>query len=289
MIQLHRLEGFYRVALARSYTRAAREFPYPISQPGVYQQVRKLEQELGTPLFERAARDRVEPTAAGRALLAFCAPFFEQLPGVARSIAEGRAGGVLRIDAAPLEIRQVLPPWLRRLRRARPDIELRIEEVQTPDPARLRACQTDLIVDHLPEPPPFVHTRRIGAHRAFLVLPASWRAPASRARLRALLRQRPFVGYSPSLFQHALQLHGLQRLGIEPQPGLSASSTEAILGFVQAELGYSLLPWPSERGPQLAGVCCIRLRGAGTEFPIVLAWRARAAPDPLIEAALATL
>jgi DNA-binding transcriptional LysR family regulator len=289
MIQLHRLEGFYRVALARSYTRAAREFPYPISQPGVYQQVHKLEQELGTPLFERAGKDRVEPTAAGRALFAFCAPFFEQLPGVARAIAERRTGGVLRIDAAPLEIRQVLPPWLKRLRRARPDIELQLEEVQTPDPARLRACQADLIVDHLPDPPPDLHTRRIASHRAFIVLPASYPVPASRKQLCALLSARPFVAFQPNEFQHALQMHGLQRLGIAVQPGLSASSTEAILGFVQAELGYSLLPWPSERGPRARGVRAIRLNGPGTEFDVVLAWRARSVPDPLIEAALAAL
>jgi DNA-binding transcriptional LysR family regulator len=68
MIQLHRLEGFYRVALHNGYAAAARGFPYPITQPAVYQQVRKLEEELGTRLFERAGRDRVEPTAAGRRL-----------------------------------------------------------------------------------------------------------------------------------------------------------------------------------------------------------------------------
>ena len=48
-----------------NYTHAAREFPYPISQPGVYQQVRKLEQDLGSTLFERVGRDRVELTAQG--------------------------------------------------------------------------------------------------------------------------------------------------------------------------------------------------------------------------------
>ena len=39
MIQMHRLEGFYWVATAKGYTAAARAFPYPITQPAVYQQV----------------------------------------------------------------------------------------------------------------------------------------------------------------------------------------------------------------------------------------------------------
>ena len=43
MIQLQRLEGFYRVARAEGYARAARSFPYPITQPGVHQQVKRLE------------------------------------------------------------------------------------------------------------------------------------------------------------------------------------------------------------------------------------------------------
>ena len=78
MIQLHRLEGFYRVAVAGGYTRAARDFPYPISQPGVHQQVSKLEAELGKKLFERLGRDQVELTAAGRRLFEFAKPFFER-------------------------------------------------------------------------------------------------------------------------------------------------------------------------------------------------------------------
>ena len=75
MIQLHRLEGFYRVAVAGGYTRAAKDFPYPISQPGVYQQVRKIEEDLGVRLFERVGRDRVALTSHGQVLHDFCAPF----------------------------------------------------------------------------------------------------------------------------------------------------------------------------------------------------------------------
>src|SRR5688572_25522523 len=108
-IQLHRLEGFYRVAKAGGYARAARAFPYPITQPGVVQQVKRLEDELGVALLERTGRDRVRMTAAGETLYRFCAPFFEELPGVLRSVEAGRFGGTLRIDASALVMRQVLP------------------------------------------------------------------------------------------------------------------------------------------------------------------------------------
>ena len=61
MIQLHRLEGFFWVAKTGGYARAARAFPYPITQPAVHQQVKKLESELELQLFERVAKDNSRP------------------------------------------------------------------------------------------------------------------------------------------------------------------------------------------------------------------------------------
>jgi len=46
-IPIARLEGFYWVARTGGYAAAARAFPDPLSQPAVFQQVRKLEDELG--------------------------------------------------------------------------------------------------------------------------------------------------------------------------------------------------------------------------------------------------
>ena len=71
MISLHRLEGFYRVAKAEGYSRAVKTFPYPITQPGIHQQVKKLELELGTRLFRRVAKDRVGLTRASAGLMGF--------------------------------------------------------------------------------------------------------------------------------------------------------------------------------------------------------------------------
>ncbi len=100
MIQLHRLEGFYRVAVAEGYSRAAKSFPYPITQPGIHQQVKKLELELGARLFRRVAKDRVGLTRAGRHLFEFCAPFFERLPLVVDELRSGTLG-TLRVEAGP--------------------------------------------------------------------------------------------------------------------------------------------------------------------------------------------
>lgn len=284
MIQLHRLEGFYRVATARGYARAARAFPYPITQPAVHQQVRKLEQELGVKLLERVGKDRVEPTSAGRVLLDFCAPFFEGLPATVRAISERSYGGVLRIDAAAMEIQHVIPPWIARLRQRRPDIHVDLEEVAFADPARLLRGDADIVVDYQPTVAPELEGRQVATYRAVLVAKRGPRRPALRA-----LRNHAFVGFHPSLPQHDLQMAGLRQAGYTPRRSLSASSVSAILSLVQAGLGYSVVPWPLGHLPELSDVVAVPLRGSGTRFPIIAAWRRRTPPDPLIEAAIEAL
>src|SRR6187549_3106883 len=108
-IQIARLEGFFHVATTGGYASAARAFPYPITQPAVHQQVRKLEADLGARLFVRAAKNRMALTAEGRALFGFVRPFFERLPRVVRGLREGTFGGTLRMHAGGLLIRKLLP------------------------------------------------------------------------------------------------------------------------------------------------------------------------------------
>lgn len=289
-MQLHRLEGFYWTAQAGGFARAARAFPYPISAPAVYQQVRKLEQELGTRLFERASKDRMALTPAGRALFEFCRPFFVELPALTRAIASGEHGGVLRVDAAALEIQHFLPRWLARLRAARPDIRVQVEEVSLGDAHRLLAGEADVLVEYQPELPSGLHARKVGSYFAFLIAPRGRvRAGAPLRAAAAALRELPFVGFGAGFPQHALQRQGLRQLGIgEIAQVLAASSTEAVLAFVREGLGFSLVPWPEPRGPVERKVDVWRLRGAGTEFPVVATYRAHP-PDPLVAAALAAL
>jgi len=270
MIHLQRLEGFYRVAKAGGYARAVREFPYPITQPAVHRQVRLLEQDLGQRLLARTAKDRMSPTPAGRYLYDFCAPFFEELPRVARAVTTGRHARTLRVDAGPQEIRHVLPQWLRRLRTTHPDVRIELTELSRVDAQRLRTGEADLVVEHWPAPPPDVAQRRIGMAYGHWIVP-SHLARGSRIQWDEL-REAPFVGFPAGTSEHDLQLSGLTHAGLSPSCLLSASTVDAILGFVQAGLGYSLVSWPSKEGPRLAGVVSERIRAKEARFAITASW-----------------
>jgi DNA-binding transcriptional LysR family regulator len=273
MIQLARLEGFYWVARTGGYARAAREFPYPITQPGVHQQVRKLELELGTPLLSRIGKDRMMLTEAGRALFDFCAPFFEGLPPLVRAIEQGRVAGQLRIDASSLEISQILPNWIKRVCRELPGVQLSVEEIKELDYGRLRSGKTDLIVEYHPSPPADVATTRVGTYHSFLVaprelLPRSIRRPQLRD-----LKRAPFASFPPGSIACALQLDALRRAGCAPSMIINASSVSGILGFVQSGLCYSVVPWADPRGPQLPGVRTVKAVGPHTAFAVSAAYR----------------
>lgn len=273
MISIARLEGFYWVATTGGYARAARAFPWPITQPAVHQQVRKLEREVGTALFTRVGKDRVVATAAGRHLLALVEPLFAGLPATLTRIRGGSFGGPLRLCVDPLVLRHLLPPWLRRLRQARPDIAPELHELVVASTRRLQDGEFDAVIGWLPEVGAGVAHERIGDVFPVVVLPA---AAVRRGRRRfqlARLRELPFVGYPEDSPAGRLQRQALRERGIDGNLGMVASSAETILALVAQGLGWSVIPWPSATGPRYPGVFVWPLRRGRAAFPIHLAWR----------------
>ena len=288
MIQVHRLEGFYWVARTGGYARAARAFPYPITQPAVHQQVKKLESELGLQLFERVSKDRMQLTAAGQKLFDFVAPFFEGLGAVLRSLEGGEYGGTLSIHAAPLFLRRLLPAWLKRLQQRRPGAQVHLREMAAPDLALLRSGEADLLVDHLPEVPDDVATLQVGTLKPYVVLPASHPLAGRKRVGLADLQEDTFVSYNPGLLPHRLQLEALAQHGVTPRHTISAGSADTILGFVASELGVSIVPALAPEGPQAEGVVALPLATPKVEFAVVAAWRKDTPENPLLDAALET-
>lgn len=285
MIQPGRLEGFYWVAKTRGYSKAARAFPYPISQPGVFQQVRRLETDLGVKLFERVSKDKVVLTAQGQRLFDAVAPFLERLPALEAELRGQTLGGRLTVHASPHLVRHLLPPWLRRLHQKRPDIEVALSEVKTAEVEQLRAGECDLLIDHLGATPPDVETRELGRLQPWLVLPSDHPLAAQEKVDPSALAGETFVAYHSDLRSRALQLEALAAHGVKPPRLLYADTAESILGFVAAGLGFSLVPWLPAAGPRVAGVVARRVARPQGDFSIVAAWR-KAADSPLVRALL---
>ena len=112
-MNVHHLELYYFVAKYKGIANAVRNIPYGIQQPAVSAQVIQLENDLGTPLFQRRP---FELTPAGEELYEFIQPFFENLDSVSENI-RGGAAQTIRIGASQIVLNDHLPELLLDVRR----------------------------------------------------------------------------------------------------------------------------------------------------------------------------
>jgi len=129
VLRSRQLEYFLAVARELHFTRAAAALN--IAQPALSQQIRKLEHQLGTPLFERDRR-HVALTPAGEALMAHADRVLADLAGIEEEMLAWRAGlrgrirlGTARGAASPLA--RVLAGFIT----AVPGVEIELREETT--------------------------------------------------------------------------------------------------------------------------------------------------------------
>jgi DNA-binding transcriptional LysR family regulator len=149
MIELGALRALCSVATLGTIARAAQELDFTPS--AVSQQIKRLEQQIGVPLLATAGRG-VVLTPAGQALVDAAADVFESLERTteaARSVADGRPQGVLRVAAFSTAIRGLLAPRLPALASRCPDLSLSITE-RDPDQAvhAITAGAAELAIVH---------------------------------------------------------------------------------------------------------------------------------------------
>jgi len=190
-MELHQLRYFVAVAETGGFVKAAQRCG--VTQPSLSQQIRKLEAELGVPLFDRSPRGAV-PTEAGRALLPraqrILAEVRETVAGVKKDVETGR--GPLSIGAIPTIAPYLLPPVLSRFMRDYPDCELTVREDLT---ERLIEAVVDHELDAAVMSTPVehraLHVEVIGREPLLVVAPAGSALP-DRLRVEDLT-DRPAV------------------------------------------------------------------------------------------------
>ena len=172
-MNVHHLELFYHVARSGGISRAVRQMPYGIQQPAVSGQLRQLEAELGTRLFERTP---FRLTRAGEKLFAFVEPFFGRLEAVAADIRTGETP-VLRLGAAEIALRDHAPALVARMRARLPGLRPQLREgLQGELLSWLECGQIDVAVAALgAKLPAGIRSRRLLRVPLVLLVPARGR------------------------------------------------------------------------------------------------------------------
>ena len=261
-IELRHLRYFVAVAEELHFGRAARRLH--LAQPPLSQQIRKLEQMLGHPLFIRTSRT-VSLTAAGDALLQSAR---RTLRKVQRDIDETRSAGrgevgSLHIGFVGSGMLTALPDILRAYHLAFPRVKLHLHESFTSRVIEsLENGTLDAGIVRDGDPAEGLHMRTIFSEPFIAVVPAGHPHAKQKSISPAALRGEPFVYYPRSAGARAFEkpLTIFEKYGFRPTIVQEASHWLSILRLVGAGLGVTVAPDCVRRiaSPE---VVCLALRG----------------------------
>jgi LysR family transcriptional regulator, transcription activator of glutamate synthase operon len=281
-VDLRQLRSVEAVARHRHFTRAAKELH--VAQSALSHQIRQLERELGTPLFERTSR-RVVVTEAGQAIAARARRILAELDGAhadvdqLRGVMRGRIWIGALLPAGGIDV----PDLLARFSSSHPGVEVGLREGIAADMLRLLATDDlDAAFCLLAGDPP----EELAVHQLSYDEPVAAFAPdrapqANRvtvADLAGTTLVAPRRGSAiTSVVEHRFADAGEPlRLALESGDPFLLRSLAA-KGFAIAMLPRSLA---TLEGPAVA----VRRLDPPARLPLVLAWRRRRAIPPAARA-----
>jgi len=269
------LRYFIAVAEELSFTRAAEKLH--TVQPSLSQQIRRLEEIVGTPLFHRE-KHRLHLTEAGRIFLQESRSILQQTSraiALARQAARAEAG-FMTIGFVPGVEGKVFPRILPILRAKYPDIELSLRTLTSPQ--QLEALQSGEINAGFLRPPvddPEINSEVILNDKIIVALPANHPlAKHKRVSVRSLVVLPLLqVARTTAPLLHDKSIEIAERAGVTFNSILPADNVLMSLSEVASGLGFCLLPdYVRQILPPnviLRPLDC----DPEPEIPLVVAWR----------------
>lgn len=213
-----------------------------ISQPALSMQIRALEEALGTPLFERGAR-QMRLTGFGAEFVTRARQILravDELGDLARA-AEGRLVGRLRLGVIPTVAPYLLPTIIGRLAHSNAELDIHVRETVTPKLIHeLAEGRLDAAIVALPvSEPAFVETE-LFSEDFMLVRPAedAARPVPNREMLREMRLLLLEEGHC--FRDQALSFCNMQ--AAPPREILDGSSLSTLVQMVGAGIGVTLIP-----------------------------------------------
>ena len=276
-MELHQLRYVIAVAAHGSFTKAAERLY--LAQPSLSVQIRKLEQELGTPLFERLGR-RVRMTAAGEAFLPHAHRAVFEAEEARERVAEvrGLARGRVVLGVLPSVGARLLPTVLAQFTSEHPQVEVRLLEqnVSGEFERLVHDGQLDLAVIRMPKQRADLRGQRLVREPLLALMPPGHpRADGPDIDLSELAGE-PFVGMQPGYGLRDLMDQSCRAAGFSPRVVVETTQLSIVHGMVQAGIGVSLLPRLAVGNEVVAR--SLRDRSACRELGVV--WRSGAPLEP---------
>jgi len=276
----------YVVTLARErhFGRAAERCH--VSQPTLSVAVKKLEDELGIPLFERS-KSSIRVTETGQRIIEQAQRVLDQV-GVIKDMAQdgkNQLNSPLRVGAIYTIGPYLFPHLLPELRRAAPDMPLFIEENYTANlRQKLRHSELDAIIIALPFEEPEVVTLPLYDEPFVVLLPADHPLTARDSLTAEELAKEQLLLLGPGHCFRDQVLESCPPLvdavtrnagAVAPALVTEGSSLETIRHMVASGLGITVLPLSAATAMQYhEDILAVRPFVAPVPFrTVALAWR----------------
>lgn len=248
-----------------------------LTQSALSHSMRKLEQQIGTPIWHREGR-RLRLTQAGHYLLGVAQRVLPQLGQAEQRLQQFARGerGALRIgmECHPCYqwLLRVVAPYLARW----PDVDVDVKQkFQFGGIAALFGHEIDLLVTPDPLHRPGLHFEPVFDYEQVLVVASGHPLAGAPYVKPAQLANEVLITYPVAVERLDVFTQFLQPAGITPRQHKTIETTDILLQMVASGRGVTALPrWLAEQYAERLGLVPLRLGARGIAKQIHLGLRA---------------
>lgn len=239
-MEMHQARYFLAVCDTMNFTRAAAACN--VAQPSLTRAIKKLEDELGGPLFRRE-RSRTHLTDLGRLVQ----PYLTQMLDASQAV-RSKADSFGRLETAPLRLGVMctigplhMVPFLTHFRDEVPGLEVSIREARGGLMVEeLMSGELDLAIIGLPAYPERLDARELYRERYVIAIPAGHRFEAyDRVPLSELNGEEYLMRVNCEYPEHLALAADTE---LQPQVRYQSEREDWIQAMVAAGLGCSIMP-----------------------------------------------
>jgi molybdate transport repressor ModE-like protein len=245
MLNVTRISVLREVARHGSFSGAAESLGY--TQPAVSRQIATLEAETGAVLVKRTANG-ARLTDAGEVLVRHAESIFSALEDAEKELRAvmGLEAGRVRLATFSSAAPSIVPLAIARFRESHPGVELLVDIVEEEESIpQLRCGELDIALSNGASRTPGELVERIHLFDdpMYVALPTGHcLAQQPEIALRDLADEPWMLGSSTTCPDSAMFKRACHAAGFEPRISFENDDYHAVLGFVAAGVGISLIP-----------------------------------------------
>ncbi len=242
-LELRQLRYFVEVAEREHISEAAEHLH--VAQSAVSRQIANLEDELGTPLFERVGRN-VKLTPIGKIFLEHTVTALKAIDFAVKQVEEylDPAKGTIKIGFPTSLASYVLPTVISAFKKEFPDVHFHLRQGSYRyliDAVKNRELNLAFL-GPVPPSDESIHANILFSEKISALLPANHPLANSKRIFLADLRKENFVLFPEGFILNKVAVDACRAAGFAPNVTSVGEDMDALKGLVSAGIGITLLP-----------------------------------------------